>query len=206
MRGELSPPSPTPSSPVGGEVVLVSAPKPVCVERFPGIPAITIRGQAEVRMVEDVEELRIDAQLHVLAHLEPLRQIQIAPDEVRPSESVAPKIAELAGLRAIASGAGARARIDRGYEGVRIQPLNRSSLRHSGNGTVRVKRDSRHHAGELRAASVYDAVAVRRVGRAQHGKRQSAVKERRAGSLPAIDGTRQKAFQPSTGTGTHNWR
>ncbi len=29
MRGELSPPSPTPSSPVGGEMVLVNAPKPV---------------------------------------------------------------------------------------------------------------------------------------------------------------------------------
>jgi hypothetical protein len=29
MRGELSPPSPTPSSPVGGEIVLVNEPKPV---------------------------------------------------------------------------------------------------------------------------------------------------------------------------------
>lgn len=29
MRGELSPPRPTPSRPVGGEMVLVSAPKPV---------------------------------------------------------------------------------------------------------------------------------------------------------------------------------
>ena len=39
MRGELSPPSPTPSSPVGGEVVYVSAPKPVCVDGLPGTPA-----------------------------------------------------------------------------------------------------------------------------------------------------------------------
>ena len=39
MRGELSPPSPTPSSPVGGEMVLVSAPKPVCVAGSPGVPA-----------------------------------------------------------------------------------------------------------------------------------------------------------------------
>jgi hypothetical protein len=29
MRGELSPPNPTPSNPVGGEMVLVKAPKPV---------------------------------------------------------------------------------------------------------------------------------------------------------------------------------
>ena len=39
IRGELSPPSPTPSSPVGGEMVLVTAPKPVWVPGFPGVPA-----------------------------------------------------------------------------------------------------------------------------------------------------------------------
>ena len=39
MRGLLSPPSPTPSKPVGGEVVYVSAPNPLCVEGFPGMPA-----------------------------------------------------------------------------------------------------------------------------------------------------------------------
>ena len=44
MRGELSPPSPTPSSPVGGEVVDVMAPNPVCVAGFPGMPATTIDG------------------------------------------------------------------------------------------------------------------------------------------------------------------
>jgi len=45
MRGELSPPNPTPSSPVGGDVVLVSAPKPVCVDFFPGIPPIAFDGR-----------------------------------------------------------------------------------------------------------------------------------------------------------------
>ena len=39
MRGELSPPNPTPSSPVGGEIVLVNAPKPVWVPGLPGVPA-----------------------------------------------------------------------------------------------------------------------------------------------------------------------
>jgi hypothetical protein len=42
MRGELSPPKPTPSKPVGGEVVAVSAPKPVCVPGRPGIPATEV--------------------------------------------------------------------------------------------------------------------------------------------------------------------
>src|SRR5208337_2214346 len=47
MRGLLSPPKPTPSSPVGGDVVYVSAPKPVCVEGFPGMPASTMLGRAK---------------------------------------------------------------------------------------------------------------------------------------------------------------
>src|ERR1022692_3628821 len=41
IRGELSPPNPTPSSPVGGDVVELIAPKPVCVAGCPGIPATT---------------------------------------------------------------------------------------------------------------------------------------------------------------------
>src|ERR1019366_9952738 len=60
MRGELSPPSPTPSSPVGGEVVLVSAPKPVCVERFPGIPAITFDGRLNGHSVDHGEGFQIE--------------------------------------------------------------------------------------------------------------------------------------------------
>ena len=47
MRGLLSPPNPTPSKPVGGEVVYVSAPKPLCVEGFPGMPASTMLGSAK---------------------------------------------------------------------------------------------------------------------------------------------------------------
>ena len=39
IRGELSPPSPTPSRPVGGEVAYVKAPKPVWVDTLPGMPA-----------------------------------------------------------------------------------------------------------------------------------------------------------------------
>ena len=44
MRGVLSPPKPTPSKPVGGEVAYVKAPNPVCVEGLPGIPASTMLG------------------------------------------------------------------------------------------------------------------------------------------------------------------
>ena len=45
MRGEVSPPSPTPSSPVGGEVVLCSVPNLAMGE--PGTPACTVLGSAK---------------------------------------------------------------------------------------------------------------------------------------------------------------
>jgi hypothetical protein len=45
MRGLLSPPKPTPSKPVGGDVVYVRAPNPVCVVGFPGTPASIMLGR-----------------------------------------------------------------------------------------------------------------------------------------------------------------
>src|SRR5580700_3232261 len=45
MRGEVSPPSPTPSSPVGGEVALSSVPNLAICE--PGTPAWTVLGSAK---------------------------------------------------------------------------------------------------------------------------------------------------------------
>src|SRR5208282_67069 len=46
MRGELSPPRPTPSSPVGGEVKLWSVPNLAGTE--PGTPACTVLGSAKL--------------------------------------------------------------------------------------------------------------------------------------------------------------
>src|SRR5271156_6177094 len=46
MRGEVSPPRPTPSSPVGGEVVLCSVPNLAMGE--PGTPACTVLGSAKL--------------------------------------------------------------------------------------------------------------------------------------------------------------
>ena len=48
IRGELSPPKPTPSKPVGGDVVEPMAPNPVWEEGRPGMPAITIAGSAKL--------------------------------------------------------------------------------------------------------------------------------------------------------------
>ena len=46
MRGELSPPSPTPSRPVGGEMVLCIVPERVGIIE-PGTPASTLLGSAK---------------------------------------------------------------------------------------------------------------------------------------------------------------
>ena len=148
MRGELSPPSPTPSSPVGGEVGDRSARRirsawTACRE-FPRSP----KPAAQIRMIEDVEELPVDAQLHALGQLEPLGEVQIAPDEIGTAQRVAAEIAELAVLRTVAARARARARIDRRNERIRIQPLDGSRLRDAGNRIVFVQRHARNHAGD----------------------------------------------------------
>ena len=114
----------------------MSAPNPVCVEGFPGMPAEHHAGQPKIRMVEDVEELRFEPQLHALGQRKPFRQVEVAPEEIRPAQRVAAEVAELAILRRVAAGAGARARIDGRDEGIGIEPLNRARLRHAGNGIV----------------------------------------------------------------------
>ena len=56
-------------------------------------------GKAEIRVIEDIEELAVDAQLHALGQREPLRQVEIAPGEIGAAQRVAAEIAELAVLR-----------------------------------------------------------------------------------------------------------
>ena len=55
--------------------------------------------QAEVGMVEDVEELSVESQLHPLAQRKPLGDVEVAPEEVGAAQSVAAEISELAVLR-----------------------------------------------------------------------------------------------------------
>ena len=50
--------------------------------------------------------------------------VQIAPDKIGAAQAVAPQIAELAVRGVVAAVTGARARIDRGDEGVRVEPLD----------------------------------------------------------------------------------
>ncbi len=112
-------------------------------------------------MVEDVEELRVEAQLHVLGQGKPFREVEVAPDEIGAAQGVAAEVSELAILRAVAAGARARARIHGGDKRVGIEPLDRARLRDAGNGIVVVERHAGNDAGELRSAALHDAVSIR---------------------------------------------
>ena len=74
-------------------------------------------------MVEDVEELCVESQLYPLAQGKPLGDVKVAPEEVGAAQSIAVEVAELAGLRRVASIAGAGGGINGRNECVRIEPL-----------------------------------------------------------------------------------
>jgi len=94
MRGELSLPSPTPTRPLGGEMVLVRAPKPLWVAGLP--EAGLIGGQSKVGMIEGVEELGVEAKGDVLRDQSLLRQVNLAVGEMRFAIVVAARVAEAA--------------------------------------------------------------------------------------------------------------
>ena len=60
-------------------------------------------GQAEVGMVEYVEELDVEAQLDALGEGEPFGEVEIAPGEIGAAQGIAPESAELAIRGAVAS-------------------------------------------------------------------------------------------------------
>ena len=186
MRGALSPPNPTPSRPVGGEVVLVSAPKPVCVPGSPGIPARTMLGRAKFGMVEDVEELPFQAQLNVLTEWNRLGKIKVTPKELRAAQRVAAQSSELAIRGTVAARAGARAGVDGRNKGVRIEPLEGAGLRHPRDGFLFIQRHTRNHTRELRSATLHDAIPAVGIRSALDRKGNSAMPERRTRHLPVI--------------------
>ena len=146
-------------------------------------------GQAEVGMIQEIEELDVEAELTAFRQRKPFRKVEIAPDEIGAAERVAAEAAKLAVDGRVAADACARAGIDGGDERVGIEPLQRAGLRDTWNRMAIVERHASDEAGELRAAAVDDAVAVGRVGSAQHRERHAAVEEYGAGNLPAINRT-----------------
>ena len=87
-------------------------------------------------MVEQVENLRIEPQFHLVIEWKPLGEVEIGPNEIRTANRVAPEISELAVTRSIAAKAGAGAGVYRRNESIGIQPLNCARLRNIRNRIV----------------------------------------------------------------------
>lgn len=149
-------------------------------------------GQAEVWVIEHIEELDVEAQLHALGESEPLGDVEIAPGEIGAAQGIAAESAELAIRGAVASSACAGAGVDCGHERIGIEPLQRARLRDAGNRIVFIERLAGNDARELRAAAIDDAIAVGRIGSAQDGEGNAAVPEDGAGNLPAVERIAEK--------------
>ena len=103
-----------------------------------GDPGINHGWQSEVRVIEKVEKLGVEPQLHLLGERKPLGQVEIAPHEVRAAQSIATEISELTMRRGVTVRACPGARIDGGTKSLRIQPLNGTRLGHARNRSVLV--------------------------------------------------------------------
>jgi len=110
------------------------------------------------------------------------------------AQSVAAEVSELTIPQAFAAIAIARARVNGGHKGVRIEPLNCARLRHTGNRMVVIKRYASNDTCELRSTTLHDAASFCRIGRAEHGKRNATVPEDASGHLPAV----QRVSEPVT--------
>ena len=128
-------------------------------------------------MVEDIEELTLDAQVHMLGQGKHLRQIEITPNKIRTSQSIAPQGSELAIPCVVAANAGTRTWVNGGDKSVWVEPLNVALLRNPGDGIVVVRRNARNRARELRSSSLHDASSIRRIGCAEYGKWNACVPE-----------------------------
>ena len=147
MRGELSPPRPTPSSPVGGEMVLVSAPKPVWVAGSPGVPAWLV-GSAKLAWLKTLKNWvsKRKVTCSVIGNL--LGYVELGVGEVRAAEVVAAGVAELAVGGRVAAGTRAGAGIDDGFKRIRVEPLQAAGLGDAGDGCLAVERDAGNAVGD----------------------------------------------------------
>ncbi len=137
-------------------------------------------------MVEYIEELDVEPQLHVLGQGKPLREVEVTPRKIGTAQRVTPEVSELAILGAVASKACPSARIDGRDKGIGIEPLNCARLCDARNGIVFIERHAGNNACELRPAAVHNAISICRIGRAQDGKRNPAMPKHGSRHLPAV--------------------
>jgi hypothetical protein len=118
-------------------------------------------------MVEDIEELSFQVQLHLLSQREPFGQTEVVPEEIGATQGIAAEVSELAILRAVAAIALSCAGIDRRHKSVRIEALNRAQLRDTRGCMVLIERHSRNETRKLGTASLHN-ISIRRIRRAEH--------------------------------------
>src|SRR5271170_261579 len=118
-------------------------------------------GKTEVRMVEDIEELRIQTHLHVFSHREPFRQIKVVPHEAGTPQGVATEIPELAILRTVAAVASSGTRIDCGGKRIGVEPLDRTGLRNARKCMMLVEWHTGYDVRELRTTALHDPLTIR---------------------------------------------
>ena len=164
----------------------MSAPNPVCVEGFPGMPASTMLGSPKFGWLKTLKNWASTLSFTCSVNGKPFRKIEITPEEIGTAQGIAAEVSELAILRVVAAGALPRARINGRHKGIRIEPLNRARLRYARNGMMLIERDAGNDTGELRSTALHNAVSVRRIGRAQHRERNPAVPKHGSGNLPAV--------------------
>ena len=108
----------------------------------------------EIRMVEHIEELDVEAQLPLLGQRKQFRDVEIAPRKIGTAQSVAAEISKLAIRGTVAAEACASARINRRDKSVGVEPLNGARLRDARNpdGVCRAARRKRRRriAGRCR--------------------------------------------------------
>jgi len=116
----------------GGRRRVGERPKSRLCGRLSRNARVHIAGESEVWVIENVEELGVQAKSYLLANGEPFGHVKVAPEEVRTAKGIAAKRPELAVLETIAAVAVASAGIDRRYKSIGIEPLNRARLGDAG--------------------------------------------------------------------------
>ena len=139
----------------------MSAPNPVCVEGFPGMPARTMLGRPKFGWLKTLKNWASSRSFTCSVKRKPFCQIEVAPEEIGTAQGVAAEVAELAILRAVAAIALSRARIDGRHESIGIEPLERARLRDARDWIVLIERHAGNDAGELRSAALHDSISVR---------------------------------------------
>jgi hypothetical protein len=114
-------------------------------------------GKAEIRMVEDIKELTLKPQLHMLGQGEPFCQVEVTPEEIGTAQGITAEVSELAILRAVTPGALSCVRINRRNEGIRIEPLNCAQWGCGKVAMTAIGIHSRHKTGELRPAALHNS-------------------------------------------------